>query len=768
MKKRLQRTELLRAARALSTPKRTAAMFLMAMLAILTFPTKTWAQDPIAKIGDTPYESLQDAFRAADDGSTITLLADADLGEDLIDIKADEGERNLTFDLNGCSLTGKEELLYVRSRVNLTVKGGTVGGPDADNHCDVAIRNIGGKLNIENLTISHCTDGIYNEEEWLDDETSVAGELTIGSGVHISAMETCIDNFLGKLTFTALPILSWGEENCGINLRGGKVINFAGEGITALPDGFKPIKIIIYDELPCVITNGYADHMKSGSEVIDPAKVFVGEDNDISTVIYDGEATMTMTYGGGIQNVSVTKGNEVKQYISLRAAFNEADDGSTITLLDNADLGEDLIDIWADEGERNLTFDLNGFSLTGTNEPLYVRIGVNLTVKGGTIGGPDADNACEIAIRNIGGKLNIENLTISHCTDGIVNEEEWLDEETTVTGELTIGSGVHISATETCIDDGKLTLTALPMLSFDEWGCGIILGDDKVINFAGEGITALPDGFKPIKILAFGELPRVITNGYSTFFKNIDPADVFVYNDENIIVSITLEGGETVCKSAKVSFPEGLSTFFSPYSFSVDNKDVKIYTVTAVEEGKVTVAEVKSKVIPRYTPVIISNESSETLFDPNFMDLEECDETFENDIPDGVADEFWGTNNGTTLTYDAYDYYGFDGKNFVWMKNGSKVAPHRCWIEIPNENYVDDDNDEDDDDDDDDDDEPIAARRLTIVWPNGDTTAVHSLLSTVNYHLSTEMWYTLDGRKLKSRPTQKGIYIKNGKKIVIK
>ena len=143
MKTRLQRTELLRAAQALSTPKRTAAMFLMAMLAILTFPTKTWAQDPIAKIGDTPYESLRAAFNEAADGSTITLLDNADLGEDLIDIWADEGERNLTFDLNGFSLTGTNEPLYVRIGVNLTVKGGTIGGPDADNHCDVAIRNIG-------------------------------------------------------------------------------------------------------------------------------------------------------------------------------------------------------------------------------------------------------------------------------------------------------------------------------------------------------------------------------------------------------------------------------------------------------------------------------------------------------------------------------------------------------------------------------------------------------------------------------------------------
>lgn len=29
-------------------------------------------------------------------------------------------------------------------------------------------------------------------------------------------------------------------------------------------------------------------------------------------------------------------------------------------------------------------------------------------------------------------------------------------------------------------------------------------------------------------------------------------------------------------------------------------------------------------------------------------------------------------------------------------------------------------------------------------------------------------WYTLDGQRLNSQPTQKGIYINNGKKIVIK
>ena len=42
----------------------------------------------------------------------------------------------------------------------------------------------------------------------------------------------------------------------------------------------------------------------------------------------------------------------------------------------------------------------------------------------------------------------------------------------------------------------------------------------------------------------------------------------------------------------------------------------------------------------------------------------------------------------------------------------------------------------------------------------------NSQLSTLNSQLSD--WYTLDGRKLNGKPTAKGVYVKNGKKIVIK
>jgi hypothetical protein len=42
------------------------------------------------------------------------------------------------------------------------------------------------------------------------------------------------------------------------------------------------------------------------------------------------------------------------------------------------------------------------------------------------------------------------------------------------------------------------------------------------------------------------------------------------------------------------------------------------------------------------------------------------------------------------------------------------------------------------------------------------------ITTTSDRGMMPDVWYTLDGRKLDKRPTQKGIYIFNGKKGVIK
>ena len=55
---------------------------------------------------------------------------------------------------------------------------------------------------------------------------------------------------------------------------------------------------------------------------------------------------------------------------------------------------------------------------------------------------------------------------------------------------------------------------------------------------------------------------------------------------------------------------------------------------------------------------------------------------------------------------------------------------------------------------------------LTSIGGGDDTTAIMEIIQPAAN--GTGDWYSLDGRKLSSKPTQKGIYIQNGKKIVIK
>ena len=56
---------------------------------------------------------------------------------------------------------------------------------------------------------------------------------------------------------------------------------------------------------------------------------------------------------------------------------------------------------------------------------------------------------------------------------------------------------------------------------------------------------------------------------------------------------------------------------------------------------------------------------------------------------------------------------------------------------------------------------------VRLVSRNGETTAIGTL-DTKTGDITLDGWYTMDGRKLEGKPTKKGLYINNGRKIVIK
>jgi hypothetical protein len=135
----------------------------------------------------------------------------------------------------------------------------------------------------------------------------------------------------------------------------------------------------------------------------------------------------------------------------------------------------------------------------------------------------------------------------------------------------------------------------------------------------------------------------------------------------------------------------------------------------------------------------------------------------------------WNSNdyNDAEEIGRAYGFAGVakDGINvgdFVRVTSGAKIRPMRAyllWNDMPN---------------------AANARALTrgtaateeelpqritvrLVGSNGETTGIGTLdTETGEMTFDSEAWYTLDGVRLSGKPSKKGLYINNGKKIVIK
>ena len=165
-----------------------------------------------------------------------------------------------------------------------------------------------------------------------------------------------------------------------------------------------------------------------------------------------------------------------------------------------------------------------------------------------------------------------------------------------------------------------------------------------------------------------------------------------------------------------------------------------LYTVSEVTATEAVLSE-KIDVMPKRTPMLIYNESADA---QTVLLIPTADVAPLTD----VAAEFKGTAVEKTVSADevaATNFYVLTDQNqFVWVKDAGTIAAHRCWLEIAPS-------------------QAQAARR--IVFSGSGTTGVESLTPTLSEGEGD--WYDLNGRKI-NMPTKKGIYIQNGKKVVVK
>ena len=178
-------------------------------------------------------------------------------------------------------------------------------------------------------------------------------------------------------------------------------------------------------------------------------------------------------------------------------------------------------------------------------------------------------------------------------------------------------------------------------------------------------------------------------------------------------------------------------TYYKDEPLYVEDEAAELYTIESVNGDQAVLSD-RSDAMPSNTPMLVYNNSNET----KVILLIPCAEP---DMAITVAPEFQGTLTGTTIaaSTDAQTNYAFNGKAFVFVKNAIEVGPNKAWLSVNTG-------------------EPSA--RITLVFD--DATGVNEVIGVKE--VNDGSWYDLNGRKLNGIPTKKGVYIMNGKKVVIK
>ena len=178
-------------------------------------------------------------------------------------------------------------------------------------------------------------------------------------------------------------------------------------------------------------------------------------------------------------------------------------------------------------------------------------------------------------------------------------------------------------------------------------------------------------------------------------------------------------------------------TYYKDEPLRVEDEAAELYTISSVNDTQAVLSQ-KSDAMPSNTPMLVYNNSDET----KVILLIPCNEP---DLAITVAPEFQGTLTGTTIaaSTEGQTNYAFNGKAFVFVKNAIEVGPNKAWLSVNTG-------------------EP-SARAITLVFE--ETTKIANTNIT---NLTNGNWYDLNGRKLDKMPTKKGVYLFNGKKVVVK
>ena len=370
---------------------------------VFTVQEGTW----VAQIGNVKYQSLQAAFEAAQNGETITMLADIELATSITNVK------NVTLDLNGKTITGTDNatasfaLIEVQPEKELTVKGnGVITLTSVNNRgwnaYSSVISNQRGKLVVDGATIEHLggTDMAYA----IDNLTNTGAQIaeTVINGGTIKSTYRAIRQFLNSSAQGVNNILT---VNGGTIEGANKSIWMQDANAKANPGKLTvsenaSLKGDVYLTVTAGSTEWPVEVMVKAAALKDGANVL--PNNNVPAKY---EVKLVYDYYTVVEIAPVAKIGETLYY-SLQAAFEAATDGQTVVML------RDVTEEFAVDNDANVAFDMNGNTLNGAILPSTA----NLTINGGTITNIDKSHS---AIEINAGSLVLNDVNVSSARHAV-------------------------------------------------------------------------------------------------------------------------------------------------------------------------------------------------------------------------------------------------------------------------------------------------------------------------------------------------------------
>ena len=316
------------------------------------------------------YKTLPAALDAAQDGDTVTLLSDVDLGETYVTI-----DKSITFDLGDKTLSSSKAWLsygvLMVKNATVTVKNGTVKATGIGS-CAIRAYRSGASMTLENVTATVTSDkssvtvgdfgsAVIKSGDYQGLYVGVKSQVTLEGGTFRPYMDTITNKNVKSIFWKVNETTDATSRDC----------------MELLGDG-------------CVYVDETGTQVRTGGGF---------------------NAVVTVQKGTAI-DAPVAKIGDV-EYASLSKAINAVQNGGTITLLNDLDLGSGAV-LQVGSSQKNFTIDLDNHTLSADGARLIMlHNGSQLTLKNGTLDGSRCTSYEGVLYisSNSGPKLTLENVT---------------------------------------------------------------------------------------------------------------------------------------------------------------------------------------------------------------------------------------------------------------------------------------------------------------------------------------------------------------------